>query len=41
MFAIQLTLKGFSDIYTARIYEEVKNRPVYVIKDKLNVEEDD
>lgn len=41
LFAIHLTIKGLTDIYTARIYDEVKNRPVYVIKDKFNSNEDD
>ena len=36
LFATDLTLKGLSDIYTARIYNEVKNRPVYIIKEKFN-----
>ncbi len=39
LFGIDLTVKGFSDIYLARIYEEVKNRPIYVIKDKLNADD--
>ena len=40
LFAIHLTIKGLTDIYTARIYDEVKGRPAYVIKDKLNCEKD-
>lgn len=37
---IEMTIKGFSDIYTAKIYEEVKNRPIYIIKDKFNTKDD-
>ncbi len=36
LFGVSWSLKGISDVYTAHIYEEVKNRPVYVIKDKFN-----
>jgi len=39
LIGIDLTVKGFSDIYLARIYEEVKNRPIYVVKDKYNIDE--
>lgn len=41
LIAIDLTVKGLSDIYIARIYEEVKNRPVYIVKDRFNAREDD
>ena len=33
--------EGLSDIYTARIYNEVKNRPVYIIKEKFHAERED
>lgn len=38
LFAINSVLKGLTDIYTSRIYNEVKNRPVYVVKEKYNSE---
>ncbi len=30
--------KGVSDQYLAKVYEEVKNRPEYIVKDKINLE---
>ena len=41
LFAVDLTVKGFSDVYVARIYEEVKNRPVYIVKERFNDQSDD
>lgn len=41
LFGWNLTVKGLSDIYTARIYNEVKNRPVYIIKEKFHAERED
>lgn len=38
---VDLTLRGLTDFYTARIYEEVKKRPVYIVKDKFNGRTDD
>lgn len=33
---IMLICQGLSGIYTARIYDEVKNRPVYIVESKIN-----
>lgn len=41
LFGVNSVLKGLSDVYTARIYNEVKNRPVYVISEKFNCDEKD
>lgn len=41
LFGIDLTIKGFSDVYLARLYEEVKNRPIYIVKEKFNGRNDD
>ncbi len=41
LVGIDLTVKGFSDVYLSRMYDEVKARPVYLIKDKLNFEDED
>jgi len=41
LFGIDLVVKGFSDIYLSKVYEEVKNRPIYIVKDKFNGHEDD
>lgn len=35
--AIQLLALGIIGEYVGRIYEEVKDRPIYIIKDKLNI----
>lgn len=39
LIGMDMTLKGFSDIYISKIYEEVKNRPIYIVKEKFNLEE--
>ena len=39
LFGISLIIKGLTDIYTAKIYEEVRNRPAYIIKEKFGIEE--
>ncbi len=41
LLGIDLCFKGVSDMYLSRIYEEVKNRPVYIIKDKLGFDDDE
>lgn len=36
MTGIILICQGLSGIYTARIYDEVKNRPIYIVESKIN-----
>ena len=40
LFGADMTLKGFSDAYLARAYDEIKKRPVYVVKDGFNLGDD-
>ena len=35
--ALQLFAIGTIGEYVGRIFEEVKNRPIYIIKEKLNI----
>ena len=37
---IQLIMLGFIGEYIARIFDESKNRPLYIIEEKINIEED-
>ncbi len=39
--SVQLLMIGVLGEYIGRIYEEVKRRPLYVVKEKVNVEADD
>jgi len=39
--SVQLLMIGVLGEYIGRIYEEVKRRPLYVVKEKVNVEPDD
>ena len=32
-------LDGLSNIYTGRIYKEVQDRPKYIIREKINFDE--
>lgn len=41
MFSILFVLMWVSNIYVARIYKEVQDRPLYVIRDKINFEKKD
>lgn len=36
-FGLQLFFMGINSLYTGRIYKEVKNRPLYSIKEKVNL----
>lgn len=38
-FSILFVFMGLSNIYTNHIYEEVKDRPIYIIRDKINFED--
>lgn len=38
LFAITWIFNGLSNVYTARIYNEVQGRPKYIIRDKINFE---
>lgn len=40
-FSINWVLGGLSNIYTARIYSEVQDRPKYIIREKINFDNDD
>lgn len=35
--AIILACSGLANVYVGRIYEEVKDRPKYIVKDKINI----
>lgn len=37
VFGVQLFFMGIVSLYIGRIYKEVKNRPLYSIKDKINL----
>lgn len=39
--SVQLLMIGILGEYVGRIYEEVKKRPLYVIKERVNLEKDD
>ena len=39
--SVQLLMIGILGEYVGRIYEQVKGRPLYVVRDRINVEEDD
>lgn len=39
-FGIGLILNAFTNIYIGKIYEEVKNRPEYIVAKKLNFDEE-
>jgi polyisoprenyl-phosphate glycosyltransferase len=36
LFSYQFIFNGLSNIYEARIYDEVKGRPIYIVRDKIN-----
>lgn len=38
-FSLSWVFDGLSNIYTARIYKEVQNRPLFIIRDTLNFDE--
>ena len=40
-FSITWVLHGLSNIYTARIYTEVQDRPKYIIREKINFEKEE
>jgi dolichol-phosphate mannosyltransferase len=37
---VQLLVVGILGEYVGRIYEEIKRRPLYVLKDRVNVVDD-
>ena len=39
-FSVNWVLDGLSNIYSARIYKEIQNRPLYIIQDKINFDEE-
>jgi dolichol-phosphate mannosyltransferase len=39
VFGLQLFFMGIISLYIGRIYKEVKNRPLYSIKEKINFNE--
>lgn len=39
-FAISLCNNGFTNIYLKKVYEEVQNRPRYIVAEKINFEKD-
>ena len=40
LFSIQFVLNGISNIYLCKTYEETKNRPRYIVGEKINFKED-
>lgn len=36
---IQLIMSGINGEYIARIFDESKNRPLYIIREKVNMDE--
>lgn len=38
-FAFLFSIMGFNNIYVKRIYQEVQNRPRYIVAEKINVDE--
>ncbi|MBO7378013.1 MAG: glycosyltransferase family 2 protein [Clostridia bacterium] len=40
LFGADMAVKGFSDAYLAKLYDETKKRPVYVVKDGFNLGDD-
>lgn len=38
-FSLEFIFNGVSNIYTGRIYKEVQNRPLYIVRDTLNFDE--
>ena len=40
MTSVMLVFNGITNIYLRRTYEEVQNRPRYIIAEKLNIDKE-
>lgn len=38
LFGINFVIRSITDLYLGKIYDEVKNRPEYIVSDKINLE---
>ncbi|MGN0819605.1 MAG: glycosyltransferase family 2 protein [Christensenellaceae bacterium] len=41
LFGVDITVKALSDLYLGKVYDEVKNRPEYIVGEKLNFNTED